>query len=404
MTIFSIVRANLRQRSLSSTLTASLVAVGVALVCAILLIRTSVEEGLADGRAGKLHLVVGPKGSGLQLVLHAVYHLGKPTGTIPFSLYDDLRIDPRVRLAVPVATGDNVAGFQLVGTAPHFLRDFHVRENETLRLKEGRAFEKDGEVVLGSEAARKTGLRVGEEFYATHGVRESEREEERHREGHLTVVGILAPTETPHDRAIYTTLETVWGLHPNLASLPANRKPLSGVYITMHSDAHIAGFAGALNSGKEAMAAFPSVEIRDLMSVIGHLDTVLLAISWLVLLSAGVSIMVSIYNSIAERRREIAILRAVGSPRSTVLGMILIESMALCAIGAFGGLALSHAGVAFGERPLRDLTGIYIAWSGLGLRDAVLFVGTLGIGALAGLLPALAAYRTDVASHLRPIS
>lgn len=396
MNVFSLAKANMRQRWLATLLTMMLVAIGVALVHAILTIKAEVQSGFNRGVAGKIHLVVGPKGSPMQLVLNSLFHVSKPVGNLPSSFYDSLRDNPKVKLAIPIAVGDNYQGLAVVGTTPEFLNDLELANAQKFTFEQGRAFQAKYETVLGAEAARQTGLKLGDEFHATHGIEEGGAE---HEEEHFKVVGILEPTGTPHDRALYCSLDSVYGLHEKLTG-----RPLSAILVVMQSDLWIGSFAREINDGKEAMAALPSSEIRDLMKIVGNADKVLVAISWLVLFAAGVSILVSIYNSMNDRRREIAIVRALGAPAAVVFEIIVIEAATICVVGGLAGLLVSHGAIFFGRAPIHAMTGVVIGAALPGLQDLLLLAGAVGIGVVSSLIPAVSAYKTDIATNIRPIA
>lgn len=393
MNTLTIARYNMRQRALSTGLTMFLVAVGVALVSAIWIINREVQHGFGRGVAGRFHLVVGPKGSPLQLVLNAVFHMDKPVGNLSYAVFESLQKDRRVKLAIPMALGDNFQGFHIVGTTSEFISRFEYQQGRTFGIR-GRAFKDDFEAVLGSEVARRTGLKIGDKFMAAHGVVETPVTE-RHEHAY-TVVGILEPTRTPHDRALYCTLASVMDLH-DLQDVK-----LAAVLVLAEHHRFIGDLAKEINDGPDAMAVYPNNEIGNLMKIVGSVDTVLIAVSYLVLLAAGISIFVSIYNSMAERRREIAIIRALGAPAGVVFRMIVIEASSICFVGAVAGLLLSHGFVFFGRAALQEWTGVPIGPGLPTIWDAALLAGTVLLGAVSSLVPAVAAYRTDVATNIRP--
>lgn len=179
---------------------------------------------------------------------------------------------------------------------------------------------------------------------------------------------------------------------------------LAAVLVLAEHPRFIGELAREINERPDAMAVYPNNEIGNLMKIVGSVDTVLIAVSYLVLLAAGVSIFVSMYNSMAERRREIAIIRALGAPAGVVFRMIVIEASAICLVGAVAGLLISHGFVFFGRGALQEWTGVPIGPGVPTIRDAALLAGTVVLGAVSSLVPAVAAYRTDVATNIRPIS
>ncbi len=390
---------NMKQRLLATILTSFLVTIGVGLISSIFTVRDQVDQSFSRGVAGRFDLVVGPKGSSLQLVLNAVFHLDKPLGNIPYEFYDRLCDDTRrVELAIPMAMGDSVKGFRLIGTNQDFLTKFEHRKGETFRFSSGRPFDLMYEAVIGAEVARRTGMKVDNYFPATHGIESSGQTHEHN----FRVVGVLEPTGTPHDRAIFCDLKSVWELHrdPTASSMQRN---LSAILVRLKYETDLS-FSKEINDDVKAQAVMPSTGIRDLQSLFGNVQGLIMAVSYLVLLAAGVSIFVSLYNSMSERRREIAIIRAMGAPAGTIFQMILLESAIICLIGAVVGVTLSHVGLVVLQSALRDATGLVI-FAGLpGMDDVLLIAGALVLGLVSAVIPAVNAYRTDVATHIRPVA
>lgn len=386
---------NMKQRMLSSFLTAFLVAVGVALISALFMIREQVEDSYSKGVAGRIDLVVGPKGDPLQLVLNSVFHMGKPLGNIPYSLYEKFQDDDqRVKLAIPMAVGDNYKGYRIVGTETVFLERFEHRKNERFKLK-GQVFKKNFEAVVGYDVSKKAGLTVGSTFLASHGIAEGGHQHEHT----FKVVGVLEPTATPHDRAIFCTLDSVYHLHTD-----SGGRMLSAILLTMHHDILVGQYVREVNDGTIAQAAIPNFEIGKILEIIGAVLNVFIIVSYLVLLSVGISIFVSLYNSMSERKREIAIVRALGAPAFTIFTMILLEAGIICLIGSLFGVTLSHVGIFLCESLLRD-TFKLIIFAGLpGINDVMIIAGSLVLGILSAIIPAVNAYRTEIANHIRPVA
>lgn len=417
MSLFRIVLKNLRQRLLSSALTSLSIALGVAVTVGILALKEQSRAGFSQGAFG-YDLVAGAKGSRVQLVLNTVYHLDQATGTIPWSFYEGYRQDRRVSLAVPLAVGDFYEGHRLVGASDRLLADFEVRPGEKFRLAEGRIYaydEKamahlmsggdhhghahDGEVfeaVLGSLAASATGLKVGSSFVAQHGSEHGDAHEEKWK-----VVGILQPTGTANDRAIFINLESFFHIKGHQKD-EGSRGRISAVVFKTRGARAAQDLEWEVNRGPDAMAAVPAAIVAELFDFIGNVDVLLLAVSVLVVVVAGVSILVSLMNSMSERKRPIAILRALGARRSTIFSIIVMESTALCLAGGAVGILAGHLLTAAAAGFLRSAAGIAISPWTLGAAEGWVVVGLLLLGVVVGLLPAARAYRSDIADGLNP--
>jgi putative ABC transport system permease protein len=461
MNLLKIVTKNMRQRALATWLTGTSVALGVALAVAILLIKQGVQQRFEQGTLG-YEMVVGAKGSPLQLVLNTVYNLDISPGNISWKLFEQLRDDKRVKLAVPFSVGDNYHGFRIVGATDAFFTDFEFEPGRKPSLAAGRIFnfseaalksafreaeerarereakergeevkpapgpptgtkERPFEAVIGSTVAAETGLKIGQTFIAAHGVQPT-AEAKEHTENPWTVVGILAPTQTACDRAIYINLDSFYHIEgheiriPNEAAKP--EKPaaeeekdndpdpgqVSSIIMKLKSPIFAFGLYRELNDRQDAMAAFPAAEIRKLFDIVGNIDRLLLAQAILILVVAGVAIAVSIYNSMSERRREIAILRALGARRTTIFSVVLLEAVSICLVGAAVGLVGGHLVVAAANGVLYRASGFVIpAFHVQALEWFALAVAVV-VGAISGLGPAFGAYRTDVARNLAPTS
>ncbi len=409
MSLWKIVLKNIAQRKLSSTLTASSIGLGVAVVVAVLALRAESREGFSQSAFG-YELVVGARGSALQLVLNTVYHMDVSPGNVPYARYRELAEHKGVALAIPVSVGDSVRGARIVGTTDAFFDAFEYQPGRKFEI-EGRRFkfdparlekalegkEVDGafEAVLGSSAASRSGLKIGDTFQASHGVAESA---ETHAEK-WTVVGILKPTGTPSDRAIFINLDSFYEIKGHRQS-----SEISAVIVKTRSGGAQLQLQYDLNQRPDCMAVVPAQVMIEFFDKFDWVPMMLLAVSVLVVAMAGVSIFVAIYNSMSERRRAIAIMRALGARRTTVLSIVLLESGALCLFGGLGGIALGHVLTAVAGAVLSANSGVAISGAAFRAQEIEVLAGVIVLGALAGLLPALKAYRTDIADGLAPSS
>jgi putative ABC transport system permease protein len=239
---------------------------------------------------------------------------------------------------------------------------------------------------------------------------------EQHTDNPWTIVGILAPTHTAADRALYINLDSFYHIEGHEVRDTAKAEPkkeeardndpdpgqVSAIALKLRSPIHALPLYREINDGEQAMAAFPAVEVRKLFSIVGNIDRILLAQAILIGIVAGVAIAVSIYNSMSERRREIAILRALGARRVTIFAIIVLEAVAICAIGAAAGLFGGHLIVAGANAALQRVSGFTVSPFAFQTVEIIIVVGCVLLGALAGLGPAMQAYRTEVAKNLAP--
>lgn len=396
MTTLTVVVKSLRGRGVASALTALSVALGVSLVVASVLLSRGIKDGFIEGTTD-YSLVVGAKGSATQLVLSVVFRMDVATPNILTRTVGYLRQDPRIEVAVPVALGDAFQGFRYVATSPDYFAPFPWRR-KTFSLSAGRFFRDDApdqptyEALLGSEAASRTGLRIGDRFY----------EGEEMAEYPLTVVGILRPTRSADDRAMFFSLASFWGM--NEVARKMQVKPLTAVLVRAKRMSDLPSLNRELNVSTETQAVFPSAVLLTIFNVLGVAEDALTMILAIVAVVVLLYVFLSMYGATLARAREIATMRALGARRATILRFVLAESSTLAVIGGVAGVVGGH-GVAYLGAALLAARGVLVANPFVvgTLEPAVLGLVFL-LGTLAGLLPAVLAYRTEVAENLAPLS
>ena len=396
MTLVRVAWTYLRGRAVTSALTVCSVALGVSLVIASVVltqgIRTSFIEGTTD-----YNLIVGAKGSPTQLVLSVIFRLDVATPNILYSVYEQVQDDRRVEIAVPVGLGDAYQGFRYVATTPDYFAARPWRR-KTFRMAQGRWFRHEAvdapayEAVLGAEVAQRTGLREGDRFY----------EGEEMAEYPLTVVGILRPTHSADDRAIFFSLATFWDMNEIAREMPV--KPLTAVLVRPKHMSNLPSLHREFNIRSETQAVFPSAILLTIFHLLGVAEEVLRLIVALVALVVILHLLVSMYSATVERKREIATMRALGARRLTILSIVLLESAMLAGLGAMLGLGGGHGLTYLGTRLLALRSGLAMHPFQFSPLQPAVCIGVLMLGIVAGLIPALLAYRTEVAENLAPLS
>jgi len=412
--LFMIVRRSMRRHVLSTVVTALSAALASGLVMAVFSISTQSTRAFSGGKVG-FDAVLGARGSALQLVLNTVYHLETSPGNIPWAMYQEIKADPRVALAVPYAVGDNYKGYRIVGTTTELFTDFEYQEGKRYTVSgRGMVFDPDlREAVIGATAARDLGLQLGDELNPYHGIRydPSNKHSEVYR-----VIGVLEPTNTPSDRVIWIPIEGIYRMGGHVlrgeegeefeatagASIPDKHKEVSAVMLKFSSNQ--AGFflQNQINrQGKTATLAWPIAQtMLDLMNKLGWMNRILELVAYLVVAVAAGSLLASLYNAMNERRREFAILRALGARKGTVFGVIVLEAGSIAALGALGGYLVYYGILVVARAIVLERTGVVLD---LGAVHSSLYwtpLAMIAVGVLAGILPALKAYSTDVASVL----
>jgi len=395
VTPVTVVWRYLQGRFVTSVLTVVSVALGVSLVIASVLLTRGIKEGFIAG-ATDYNLIVGAKGSPTQLVLNVIFRMDAPTPNIPLSAYEDLRRDPRVEVAVPVAMGDAYQGFRYVATSEAYFAPFpwrrHAPALSTGRLFRSEAPERpDYEAVLGADVARRTALKASDRFY----------EGEEMAAYPLTVVGVLRPTGTADDRAIFISLASYWEM--NEISRKAMIKPLTAVLVRPRRLSDLTALHRGWNVAPDLQAALPSAVLLNVFNLLGLVEDVLFVVLTVVAVVVGLYLFVTMYNATLERRREIATMRALGARRATVLGIVLLESCVIAALGGLAGILGGHGVAALGAYLLAARGGPVTHALALGALQPATFGAVVALGALAGLVPAVLAYRTEVAENLAPL-
>lgn len=400
MSLLALCWAYLCARPLNAALNVLLLALGVAIITVLLLIGYQLEERLTRD-AQRINLVVGAKGSPLQLVLAAVFHVDVPPGNIKLADTAAISTNRLVKRTVPLALGDSLRGFRIVGTSPEFLSLYEAR------VAEGRMWEAPMQAVIGAEVARTLGLRVGARFVGTHGLG---KEGDAHESTPFTVVGVLAQTDSVIDRLILASVESVWLVHMQLtddekpeealAALTNEEKEITALLVEYASPLAAMSLPRAINTDTSMQAAAPASEAARLFSMLGVGLDVIRAFALVLLVAAGLSTFIALYNALEERKYDLAVMRTLGASPGNLMRLVLFEGLVLGIAGTALGLLLGHlatelvgAWLAASRQP--SVTGWRIvadeAWlAGLALLVAV----------MAAAVPAWRAYRSDVAATL----
>ena len=404
-------------RALVTVLTLTGIALGTSLICSVLTLRRESEAGFLQ-ESGQFDLAVGAKGSPLQLVLSSIYQLDVPTGNIPYTRYEALRDDKRIASAIPLGLGDNYHGYRIVGTEDKLfsLTDRKDPQKHLYQLAEGRLFQTDFEAVIGAQVARRSGLKLGDSFVGTHGLVVTAGSSE-HTDFPYKVVGILAPSGNSFDRAIYVTLPSVWRIHDKEAEVhkklagvdasagPASRKDaeVTAVLIRLKAVGLRLWMAQEIQKRTESMAAIPVNEmLRLYQQVLGPMQRVLLGVAALVVVVSALSITATLYQSAERRRRDLAVMRALGAHPREIFALVVLEALLLSLLGLSAGWLIGHGGLALAGPYLSDSLGISVSSWTTDRLEWLALAAVAGGGLLAGLLPAVLAYRrepvTDLAS------
>ena len=399
MTLGRIVFKSLRQHALSTMVTSLSIALACGLLMAVWAVKEQAQATFTQVDAG-FDAVLGARSSKLQLVLNAVFHLEASPANIAWSDFQEIQKHPGVELAVPIAMGDNYYGYRVVGTTAEMFTKSEYAPGKRFNIqKPGRVFDSTlREAVLGSFAAKKLGLSYGSKFRPYHGLN---FDEEHQHEDEYVVVGILEPSNTPADKVLWIPLAGVQNMSGHAAETATD---VSAVLVKLRSVMAGPSLEQLYNKrGNRLTFAWPiGATMAELFNKISWFDRVLALVAALVAVVAAGSVLASIYNSMNERRRQIAIMRALGARRTTIAWTVVLEAVAIAVMGSLISFGLYGAILASAGAVIRAQTGVVIdvfAWHPVLIWAPL---GMIGLSALAGVVPALKAYSTDVAANLAP--
>ncbi|MEX8500501.1 ABC transporter permease [Leptothrix ochracea] len=387
-----LVWAQLWARPGVSLLNLTLLSLGLAAVAFVTLVIRQIEDGLQRDVQG-IDLVVGAKGSPLQLMLAGVYHLDVPTGNIPLSALAAMRAQPLVREVIPMSLGDSVQGFRIVGTEAAYVAHYGAE----VAPGQGRLWQKPLEAVLGVDVARQTGLGVGQHFAGAHGLGAGGTE---HEDAPYTVVGLLPRTGTVLDRLVLTGLESVWAVHEahhhRDEAADHDEREVTLLLLTYRSPLAAVSLPRYIQTQTPWQAASPAVELMRLGRLIGVGTEVMRGFSLALLAVAALSVLVGLIHAVRERLPDLAMLRMLGASPRRVAALVLAEAQLLVGMGLVLGLALAQG--------LTALLGFWLAQSrslsvmaGVWPPELLWLIPGAGLVALiAAALPARTAYRLDV--------
>ena len=387
MNLASLSASYLRARPLNSALSVLLLALGVGTIVLLLLVVSQFEERMGNDARG-VDLVVGAKGSPMQLILSGIYHVDAPTGNIPLAAVQTLQKNRMVKQAIPLALGDSWRSYRIVGAGPEYATLYGAKP------RSGRFHDKAMEAVLGAEVAARTGAGVGATFTGAHGLGGGGDE----HEDAYTVVDVLEKTGSVVDRLVLTSIESVWEVHHDDGG--KREREVTVLLVQYASPLAAATLPRQINAQSALQAASPAYETARLFRIVGVGVEALRAFAVALILAAGLSVFIALYGALEERRYELAVMRALGASPARLFGLLFTEGLVLALLGAVLGVVLGHL-LAAGLGAWLEATQHY-GIAGLRVLVEELWVAgaALAVGIAAALPPAWRAYRTDVARTL----
>lgn len=416
--ILKIAWKNIWFKPLNTILSVILLTASVAIISLLILLQEQFEKQFSSNIDG-VDLVIGAKGSPLQLILSSVYQVDAPTGNIS---YDEAKIwmkHPFVKTSIPLAFGDNYRGFKIVGTTPDYLEKYEAK------VETGKIFSKNFDVVVGSEIAKKLNIKVGDKFFGSHG---DAAEGEVHEEFAYIVSGIASPTGKVIDNLILSNIQSVWAMHDSHdleethSKNPAHGeeghvheegeghhhdeiseegKEITAVLIKFKNKMGFVLWPRLIAQNTDMQAASPAVEINRLFSLFGIGLQALEYLAYGIMLISGISIFIALYNTLKERKYEFALMRVSGASRFQLLGLVLFESLLLCITGFFLGIIVGRVGLwLISSTTEQDYKMTFNPFAFALEKEGILFIVTIFVGIIAALIPAIKAYRLNISKTL----
>ncbi|MEZ0485908.1 ABC transporter permease [Fibrella aquatica] len=420
MNLAKISWSNLVDKPLSSFLSGLLMTLGIAIISLLLLLNKQLQDQFSRNIRG-IDMVIGAKGSPLQLILSSIYQIDSPVGNIPLEEAERLTRNPMIKTAIPLAMGDSYKSFRIVGTNKKYLDHFGAS------VAQGQLFKEDLDVVIGTRVAAATGLKVGDSFASQHGL---DGNGEEHGDKKYKVVGLMAPSNSVCDQLILTNVSSIWavhnheeGHHDEEATGPGGATAADEHHDgdEAHEDEHdheagpgpeitsmLVKFRNpmgmmlkrGIDNNSKLQAALPAIEVNRLFDLLGVGVQTLRGLALAIIIVAGISVFVSLYNSLKERRYEMALMLSMGATRAQLFGMLLLEGLVLALIGFVAGLALSRLGLWLLSQFVEGNYHYSFSDASILPDEWWLLAVAVGIGLVAAALPAIGVYRMNISRTL----
>lgn len=415
LSLFTLAWNYLKAKPLNTAINIVLLSLGIAVVTILLLFNRQLEEKITDNTKG-IDLVIGAKGSPLQLILCNIFHIDYPTGNIGLKEAERFAKNRLVKQAIPLALGDSYQSYRIIGTN----KDYAALYDATLSA--GEWWGKPLSVNLGSNVAALSGLKIGDKFASAHGLAEGGH---AHNEHQYEVVGIFKPTQSILDNLILTNVESVWEMHeepneldtshhethaehhpihpsPLVASVEKgdSTKQITSLLLLYRSPMAAIQLPKLVNAQSSLQAASPAFEAARLFSIMGVGVEILMAFAYVLIAISALSIFIALYNSLKERRYEMAVMRSMGATRSRLLLLVLLEGSLLTLLGSGVGLGMGHGVLILLTDFLPEMQKAGISGLVFYSQEWIILVGSLLLGLLCSVIPAIQAYRTDISRVL----
>ena len=411
--IFRLALASLAARALTVAMTIIAIALSVALFLGVEKVRTGAKASFADTISGT-DLIVGARSGSVQLLLYSVFRIGNATNNLTWKSYQDIAARTEVDWIVPISLGDSHRQFRVMGTTPAFFDHYKYRSGKSLAMRDGAIISDLFDAVIGADVATTLGYNIGDPIVVAHGLASFIK----HEDQPFRVSGILEKTGTPVDRTVIVSVQAIEAIHVDWqtgAQRPGNSTPadairqmelepqaITAALVGVKSRLKVFGLKRSINeyTQEPLLAILPGVALQELWQIVGIAETALIGVSIMVVVTALIGMMATIFSSLNERRREMAIFRAMGAQPRVVLGLLVLEAVLMAALGAILGLALLYLGLFVGQPLIDSALGLWLPIEAPTLRELWAMFGVVGSGAIVSMVPALRAYRMSLADGM----
>ena len=401
MNIFKLSLKNIFNKPLSSTISLALLILGIGIISLLLQLNTLIKDQMDNNLKG-IDMVVGAKGSPLQLILSSVYHIDSPTGNISLEEAEKISKNRMVGSSIKLLYGDNFKGYRIVGTEKKFIELYNGK------IKKGKNLSKPFEVLVGSKVYSKLKIDIGDDLISSHGLRETG---ESHDDKSFKVVGLLEPSNSVIDQLIITLPQSVWDVHGNHNLEEEHEhdqdekhqhddREITAMLIKFKSPMNIIQFPRQINETTNLQAAVPSYEISRLFKLFGFGIETLSYLAYLIIVVSGFSLFINLFNSMRERKYEMALIRTLGASRLQLSTMIIFESIILTISGFILGLLFSRFGVMFVSSLMEESINYNLSSFRILNEEYWLLLLSVIIGLLASLIPAVQVYKMNISKIL----
>ncbi|MGC1496621.1 MAG: ABC transporter permease [Sulfitobacter sp.] len=404
---------SLMARALTVGMTILAIALSVALFLGVEKVRTGAKASFADTISGT-DLIIGARSGSVQLLLYSVFRIGNATNNLTWESYLDIAARPEVDWIVPISLGDSHRQFRVMGTTTAFFERYKYRAGQSLAVAKGAVIDDLFDTVIGADVAATLNYKVGDPIVVAHGLASFIE----HADQPFRVSGILEKTGTPIDRTVIVSLEAIEAIHVDWqsgAQIPGQATPadtirqmtltpkaVTAALVGVKSRLQVFGLQRAINEYPQEplLAILPGVALQELWQIVGIAETALIAVSGMVVVTALIGMMATIFSSLNERRREMAIFRAMGARPRVILSLLVIEAALMAAIGAAVGLGLLYLGLIVAQ-PLMDAAfGLWLPIEPPSIREVWVLLAVVAASAIVSLVPALRAYRMSLADGM----